>query len=165
MLDTLAVSRQLTEAGVKPEHADAITHVVQRAAEHGDHLTTDQFKTGLAEVRTEIAHLNGQISRHIATLETQISAGIAGLQSEVHDKLRAEVADLRADMQTRLAGVQTEIASLDTRLSTKIADVRTVVSASESGLVKWIVGAAMTAAIASAGITTVFLRILDSMPR
>ena len=36
MLDTLTLSRELKDAGIEPKQADAITHVVQQAAEHGD---------------------------------------------------------------------------------------------------------------------------------
>ncbi len=42
--------------------ADAITNAVRPAAEHGDHVTSDQFKVGLAEVRTEIAGVRTEIA-------------------------------------------------------------------------------------------------------
>ena len=35
MLDTLAASRRLTGAGIKPEHADAIVDAVRQAADAG----------------------------------------------------------------------------------------------------------------------------------
>lgn len=54
MFDTLAAAKELTEAGLKPEQAAAITHTVQRATEHGDHVTSEQLKTGLAELRADI---------------------------------------------------------------------------------------------------------------
>ena len=57
MLDTHAVARSLTDAAFTPAQADAITNAVRLAAEHGDHVTPDQFTAGLAEVRTEIAAL------------------------------------------------------------------------------------------------------------
>ncbi len=50
MFDSLTVARRLTEAGVNREQADAI----RQAAEHGDHVTAEQFKTGIAELRTDI---------------------------------------------------------------------------------------------------------------
>ena len=39
MLDTLAIARTLTDAGMNPEQATAVTNAVQQAAEHGDHAT------------------------------------------------------------------------------------------------------------------------------
>lgn len=34
MLDTHEIARELTAAGIDPDHADAITNAVRRAAEH-----------------------------------------------------------------------------------------------------------------------------------
>ena len=31
-----------------------IAHAIRQGAEQGDHVTSDQFKAGLAELRTEI---------------------------------------------------------------------------------------------------------------
>ena len=86
MLDTHAVARSLTDAEFTPAQADAITNAVRLAAEHGDHVTPDQFTAGLAEVRTEIA------------------------------EVRTEIANLRTEQRTDIAGVRTEIANLETRL-------------------------------------------------
>ena len=72
MLDTHAVARPLTDAEFTPAQADAITNAVRLAAEQGDHVTSDQFKAGLAEVRTEIA-----------ALDTRLSTQIAGVRAEV----------------------------------------------------------------------------------
>ena len=61
-------------------------------------VTSDQFKTGLAELRTEMAGQRAELTGQIA-------------------EQRAEVAEAR-----------TEIANLDTRLSTQIAEVRTEIA-------------------------------------
>ena len=61
MLDTHAVARALTNAEFTPAQADAITDAVRQAAEHGDQVTSDQFKTGLAELRTEMAGAAGRV--------------------------------------------------------------------------------------------------------
>ena len=94
MLDTHAVARSLTDAEFTPAQADAIIDAVRLAAEHGDHVTSDQLKVGLGEVRTEIA----EVRTDIAALDTRLS--------------------------TQIAEVRTEISALDTRLSTQIAGVR-----------------------------------------
>ena len=93
MLDTHAVARSLTAAEFTPAQADAITNAVRLAAEQGDHVTSDQFKAGLAEVRSEIA----AVRTETAALDTRLSTQIANLD-------------------TRLL---TQIANLDTRLSTR----------------------------------------------
>ena len=61
MLDTLAVSQELTASGLNAEQAAAITRAVRQAAEHGDHVTSEQFSTGLAALRTEIAALEARL--------------------------------------------------------------------------------------------------------
>ena len=64
-----ARARSLTDAEFTPAQADAITNAVRLAAEQGDHVTSDQFKAGLAEVRTEIA----EVRTEIAALDTRLS--------------------------------------------------------------------------------------------
>ena len=114
MLDTHAVARALTRADFTPTQADAITDAVRLAAEHGDHVTSDQFKAGLAEVRTEIAGLDTRLSTQIA-------------------EVRTEIAGLDTRLSTQIAEVRTEIAGLDARLSTQVANL-------ETRLIRWMVG-------------------------
>lgn len=73
MFDTHAVARSLTDADFTPAQADAITDAVRRAAEQDNHVTADQFKAGLAEVRTEIANLDTRLSIQIAAVRTEIA--------------------------------------------------------------------------------------------
>ena len=101
MLDTHAVARSLTDAEFTPAQADAITNAVRLAAEHGDHVTSDQFTAGLAEVRTEIAALDTRLSTQIANLDTRLSTQIANLDTR---------------LSTQNAEARTEIANLETRL-------------------------------------------------
>ena len=128
MLDTHAVARSLTDAQFTPVQADAITNAVRLAAEHGDHVTSDQFRAGLAEVRTEIAALDTRLSTQIAEVRTEIAA-----------------------LDTRLS---TQIAALDTRLSAQIASVRTEVANLETRLIRWMVGTVL----ATGGLTFTILR-------
>ena len=63
MIDTLAVARELTAGGVSREQADVIAGAIGHAVEQGDHVTSDQFKAGLAELRTEMANLETRLIR------------------------------------------------------------------------------------------------------
>ena len=45
MLDTLAIARTLTDAGMDRDQAAAVTAAVQQAAEHGDHVTRQNLDT------------------------------------------------------------------------------------------------------------------------
>ena len=54
MFDTLAVARALTDADLTPVQAEAIANAVRQAAEHGEHVSPDQFRAGLAELRADL---------------------------------------------------------------------------------------------------------------
>ena len=93
MFDTHAVARSLTAADFTPAQADALTDAIRSAAEQGDHVTSDQFKAGQAELRAEIA------------------------------EVRTEIANLDTRLSTQIAEVRTEVANLDTRLSTQMSRI------------------------------------------
>lgn len=54
VLDTLTIARTLTDAKLTPEQANAITDAVRQAAEHGDHVTSDQFAAGIAKLELRL---------------------------------------------------------------------------------------------------------------
>ena len=62
MFDTHSIARTLSEADLTPAQVDAITEAVRPAADRGDHVTSDQFKAGVAELRTEIAGLRADLT-------------------------------------------------------------------------------------------------------
>lgn len=61
MLDTLTLARELKDAGIAPEQADAITHVVQQATEQADPATRADLNTHRAEVRADLAALEARL--------------------------------------------------------------------------------------------------------
>ena len=61
MLDTLSLARELKDAGIESKQADAITHVVQQAAEHGDPATRSDLDTLRAEVRADLGALEARL--------------------------------------------------------------------------------------------------------
>ena len=126
MLDTHAVARSLTAAEFTPAQADAITDAVRLAAEQGDHVTSEQFKTGLMEVRAEI----GDVRTEIAALDTRLST---------------QIAELRTEQRTQTAEVRTEI-----------AEVRTEIAALETRLIRWMVGTVLATATLTVGILRLF---------
>ena len=139
MLDTLEVARSLTDAEFTSAQANAITNAVRRAAEHGDHVTSDRFKAGLAEVRAE--------------MRTEFT--------EVRAEMRTEFADVRAEMRTEFAAVRTEIADVRTEIAdvrAEVAGVRTDAADREARLIRWVVGAALAAVAAGVGAVAAMLR-------
>ena len=78
MFDTLAVAQQLAAGGVARDQAEVSAKAIRDGVEQGDHVTSDQFKAGLAEVRTEIANLDKRLSTQIANLETRLIRWMVG---------------------------------------------------------------------------------------
>ena len=74
MLDTLAVAQQLTAGGVERRQAEVIAKAIRAGAEQGDHVTPDQFKAGLAELRTELAESRAEQRTEIAVVRTEIAS-------------------------------------------------------------------------------------------
>ena len=95
MLDTHAVARSLTAADFTPAQADALTDALRSAVEHGDHVTSDQFKAGQAELRAEIANLDTRLSTQISEVRTEI----ANLDTRLSTQMSRIEADLKSDMK------------------------------------------------------------------
>ncbi|MCY4075610.1 MAG: hypothetical protein OXH04_09315 [Acidobacteria bacterium] len=133
MFDTHAVARSLTDADFTPAQADAITNAVRLAAEQGDAVTSDQFKAGLAEVRSEITEVRTEIAE-VRTEIAEVRTEVASLGT----RLSTQLAEARAEQRIQIAEVRTEIASLETRL------------------IRWTVGTV----IATATLTVAILRLL-----
>ena len=76
MFDTLAVAQQLAAGGVDRDQAEVIAKAIHDGLEQGDHVTSDQFRAGLVEVRAEIANLDTRLSTQIAELRTEQQTGI-----------------------------------------------------------------------------------------
>ena len=83
MFDTLAVAQQLAAGGVDRDQAEVIATAIHDGLEQGDHVTSDQFRAGLAEVRAEIANLDTRLSTQIAELRTEQQTGIANLETRL----------------------------------------------------------------------------------
>ena len=92
MLDTHAVARSLTDAEFTPAQAHAITDAVRHAAEHGDQVTSDQFKTGLAEgcgleMAVQRAELTAQIAE-VAGDVAKVRTGSVGVRGQAPRRYR-----------------------------------------------------------------------------
>ena len=79
MLDTLPLARELKDAGIEPDQADAITHVVQQAAEHGDPATRTDLDTLRAEVRADFDTLRAEVRADLAALEARLIKWMIGV--------------------------------------------------------------------------------------
>ena len=95
MLDTHAVARSLTAVDFTPDQADALTDALRLAAEQGDHVTSDQFKAGQAEVRAEIANLDTRLSTRLA----EVRAEVANLDTRLSTQISRIESELKSDMK------------------------------------------------------------------
>ena len=62
MFDTHAIARALTDAGIEPAHADAITVAVRQAAEHDNAAEPLATTRDLAGVRADLAVMESRIT-------------------------------------------------------------------------------------------------------
>ena len=145
MFDTLAVAQQLAAGGVAREQAEVIAKAIHDGLEQGDHVTSDQFRAGLAEVRSEIAGLRAEVSGQIAEVSGQVA------------EQRAEVSELRTEMANLDTRLSTQIADLRTEQKTGVAGVRTEIANLETRLIRWMVGTV----IATATLTVGILRLIE----
>ena len=73
MLDTHAIARRLTGAGLSAEQADAITDAVREAVEHGEYVTP-------ATLRAELAGLEARVTwRFVGAMLAQTLATLGGV--------------------------------------------------------------------------------------
>ena len=79
MLDTLTLARELKDAGIAPEQADAITHVVQQATEQSDPATRADLNTHRAEVRADLNTYRAEVRADIAALEARLIKWMIGI--------------------------------------------------------------------------------------
>ena len=155
MLDTHAVARSLTDAEFTQAQADAITNAVRQAVEQSDHVTSDQFKAGLAEVQTQIANLDKRLSTELAEQRAEIAEMRAEQRAEIAEtraEQRTEIAETRAEQRTEIAAVRSEIAEMRAEQRTEIAAIRTELANLETRLIRWMVGTVITTATLTVGI-------------
>ena len=90
MLDTPSLARELKDAGIGAKQADAITHVVQQAAEHGDPATRADLDAHGIAVHKDIDGLRADFDAHRAvvradfdTFRAEVRADVAALEARL----------------------------------------------------------------------------------
>ena len=114
MLDTHAVARSLAAVDFTPAQADALTDAFRLAAEQGDHVTSDQFRAGLAEMRAEQRAEIAEVRTAIANLDTRLST---------------QIADLRTEQRAANAALEARMSAMETRLTWRIVGAVAAVGA------------------------------------
>ena len=140
MLDTLDVAQSLRDVQFPDAQAAAIAKAVGQASEHGDHVTRDQFKSGISELRLELAAVREGLREEIAA---------------VREGLREEIAAVREGLREEIADVRTDVASV----RTEVADLRAEIAGVETRLIRWLVGVVLGAATLSVAAVAALLRL------
>ena len=112
MLDTHAVAQSLTAAEFTPAQADALTAALRSVVEQGDHVTSDQFKAGIAEMRAERRAEIAEVRAEIAEVRTEIA--------NLDTRLSTQLADLRTEQRTAISALEARMAAMETRLTWRI---------------------------------------------
>ena len=82
MFDTLAIARRLTDAGIEPAHADALTAAIRAAAEH--HRAAD------LATRADLAAQYDRIDARITAQDDRIDARITAQDDRFDARLAAQ---------------------------------------------------------------------------
>ena len=90
---------------------------MQQAAEHGKHVTPDEFKAGIAELRAEIAEQR---------------AAQRGQNAELRAEVRRENAELRSEVSRETAAL-------------RWGALRSEIRRAESRIIKWVVASVLAA--------------------
>jgi len=81
MFDTLTIVRQLTEAGIDRDHADAIADGIRQAAEHGEHVTPETLRAEIAGVLTAISAAETRLTWRMLAIAGLVIAALRLLPS------------------------------------------------------------------------------------
>ena len=108
MLDTHAVARSLTAADFTPAQADALTDALRLVVEQGEHVTSDQFKAGMAEMRAEMRTEIAEVRTEIANLDTRLSTQISTTETRLTGACSASPGSSSRRFACLVEGIQTQ---------------------------------------------------------
>jgi len=124
--DKLAYVDRLRQAGIDERHARAHADGLEQAFRE-EVVTKVEFKTGLDEVRAEIATLKSEVKSDIAELRSEVKSDIAELRSEVKSDLhilraeaKSDTASLGSELKSRISALEVKVGRHDWMLSSVI---------------------------------------------
>ena len=122
MFDTYAAARALRDAGFDEPQAEAAVNMVRDAISEGAATGEDAARlegkvdTGIADVKADIARLEGKVESEVARLEGKVESEVARLEG----KVESEVARLEGKVESDIADVKADIRGLETRLTVRM---------------------------------------------
>ncbi len=118
--DTLTYSKDLVEAGEKPEVAEVHALALKKMMDD-DLVTKSHFDTQLDRGLKELSHeLKAEIKEEIGSLRNEIKEEIGSLRNEV----KQEISSLRTEIKQEVDPLKTDITTIKAEL----------------GMIKWMMG-------------------------
>ena len=77
VIDTHAIARQLSGAGLSPQQADVITDAIRQVAEHGDYATWPELESLATKV--DLANLEARLTWRFAGATLAILGGVLAM--------------------------------------------------------------------------------------
>lgn len=113
MFDTLAIARRLTDAGIEPAHADALTAAIRDAAEH--HRAAD------LATRADLAAQYDRIDARITAQDDRIDARITAQDDHIDARLAAQDDRIDARLAAQDDRFDAKLAAQDDRTDARLA--------------------------------------------
>ena len=175
--DTLHAKQALTEAGISDAHAGAIVAMTRDALTEG--IAT---KTDIADLKTDMVHLNGRIENIATQLDARIENTAIQLRGEFREDLaqlggefKAETAQLDARIENTAAQLDARIentaaqldarientaAQLDARIENTAAQLDAKISKLESNMLRLAIGIVLAIIVANTALTATLIKLL-----
>ena len=170
MFDTYAAARALRDAGFDEPQAEAAVNMVRDAISEGAATGEDAARlegkvdTGIADVKADIARLEGKVESDAARLEGKVESEVADVKADIarlEGKVESDAARLEGKVESevaRLEGkVESEVARLEGKVESDIADVKADIRGLETRLTVRMYGGL----IATAAVVTTLVKLLS----
>ena len=164
--DTLHAKQALTEAGISDAHAGAIVAMTRDALTEG--IAT---KTDIADLKTDMVHLNGRIENTAAQLDArieniaaQLDARIENTAIQLRSEFREDLAQLGGEFKAETAQLDAKIentaAQLDARIENTAAQLDAKISKLESNMLRLAIGIVLAIIVANTALTATLIKLL-----
>ena len=153
--DTLHAKQALTEAGISDAHAGAIVAMTRDALTEG--IAT---KTDIADLKTDMVHLNGRIENTAAQLDARIENIAAQLDARIENTAIQLRGEFREDLAQLGGEFKAETAQLDARIENTAAQLDAKISKLESNMLRLAIGIVLAIIVANTALTATLIKLL-----
>ena len=153
--DTLHAKQALTEAGISDAHAGAIVAMTRDALTEG--IAT---KTDIADLKTDMVHLNGRIENTAAQLDARIENIAAQLDARIENTAIQLRGEFREDLAQLGGEFKAETAKLDAKIENTAAQLDAKISKLESNMLRLAIGIVLAIIVANTALTATLIKLL-----